>query len=88
MTSKKGIASVLANIWGSHRGGRPCPHCGVTRRPDWLSFLEVAGSFICGCVLLLTLVMVCFLAAHWIDSAEHDFFHHLPWHEPLDDWML
>jgi hypothetical protein len=88
MKPRKGITSVLANIWGSHRGGRRCPHCGLRPRSDWRSLIELAGSFICGCVLLSTLVIVCFLAAHWIDNVEHDFFHRFPWHEPLDDWML
>jgi hypothetical protein len=88
MKSKKGIASVLANIWGSHREEHPCPHCGSGPRSGLISFIELAGSVICGCVLLCVLVTACFLVTQWIDNVEHNFFHQFPWHEPLDDWML
>jgi hypothetical protein len=88
MKLKKGIASVLANRLASHSEVTPCPHCGRSPISDSLSFIELAGRLLCGCVLLCALATGCLLATHWIEGVEHNFFHHLPWHEPFEDWML
>ncbi len=88
MKSKKGIASALVDRLVSRREGNPCTHCGLRPKCELFSLIELVGGLLCGCVLLCALATGCFLATQLIQSFEHDFFHHLPWHEPFQDWRL